>query len=54
VSAETAERLVHEDTVRLVIVGEKTAAGEAVRRDPASFVRLFDCPHLTCAVYLRR
>ncbi|MCV7302875.1 hypothetical protein H7J93_24930 [Mycobacterium barrassiae] len=53
-TAEAADRLVHDDNVRLLIVGQRTAAGEAVRRDPAGFIRLFDCRSSTCSVYLRR
>jgi hypothetical protein len=53
-SAETAERLVHGDNVRLLIVGQNTVAGETVRRDPGSFVRLFACLPSPCSVYLRR
>ncbi len=53
-SAQAADRIVHDDTVRLLIVGQDTAAGEAVRRDSARFVRLFECPRSACAVYLRR
>lgn len=54
VSAETADRLVHDDAVRLLIVGTDTVAGGVVRGDPQSFVRLFDCMPSTCSVYLRR
>ncbi|BBX01764.1 hypothetical protein BST36_06270 [Mycolicibacterium moriokaense] len=54
VTAEAADRLVHDDNVRLLFVGRNTAAGAAVRRDLPSFVRLFDCRFSACSVYLRR
>jgi hypothetical protein len=53
-AAEEADRLVHADNVRLLIVGDDTVAGSVVRRDPARFVRLFECKSSPCAVYLRR
>ena len=54
VTAEEADRLVHADNVRLLIVGDDTVAGSVVRRDPARFIRIFECKSSTCAVYLRR
>jgi len=53
-TAEEADRLVHADNVRLLIVGDDTVAGSVVRRDPARFIRIFECKSSTCAVYLRR
>jgi hypothetical protein len=53
-TAEEADRLVHADNARLLIVGDYTVAGSVVRRDPARFVRLFECKSSTCAVYVRR
>ena len=53
-TAEEADRLVHADDVRLLIVGDDTVAGSVVRRDPARFIRIFECKSSTCAVYLRR
>jgi hypothetical protein len=53
-TAEEADRLVHADNVRLLIVGDDTVAGSVVQRDPARFVRLFECKSSPCAVYLRR
>jgi hypothetical protein len=53
-TAEEADRLVHADDVRLLIVGDDTVGGSVVRRDPARFVRIFECKSSTCAVYLRR
>jgi hypothetical protein len=53
-TAEEADRLVHADNVRLLIVGDDTVAGSVVRRDPARFIRLFECKSSACAVYLRR
>jgi len=53
-TAEEADRLVHADDVRLLIVGDDTVAGWVVRRDPARFIRIFECKSSTCAVYLRR
>jgi hypothetical protein len=49
-----ADRLVHFDDVRLLIVGDDTVAGAAVRSDPTHFTQLFHCKSSTCAVYLRR
>jgi len=53
-TAEEADRLVHADDVRLLIVGDDTVAGSVVRREPARFIRIFECKSSTCAVYLRR
>jgi len=53
-TAEEADRLVHADDVRLLIVGDDTVAGSVVWRDPARFIRIFECKSSTCAVYLRR
>ena len=53
-TAEEADRLVHADNVRLLIVGDDAVAGSIVRGDPDRFVRLFGCKSSTCAVYLRR
>ena len=53
-TAEEADRLVHADNVRILIVGDDTVAGSIVRRDPARFVRLFECKSSPCAVYQRR
>jgi hypothetical protein len=51
---EEADRLVRADDVRLLILGDDTVAGSVVRRDPARFIRTFECKSSTCAVYLRR
>jgi hypothetical protein len=53
-TAEEADRLVHADNVGLLIVGDDTVGGSIVRRDPAGFVRLFECKSSTCTVYVRR
>jgi hypothetical protein len=49
-----ADRLVHFDDVRLLIVGDDTVTGAAVRSDPTHFTQLFHCKSSPCAVYLRR